>query len=264
MNVTRAFLRRDWRIWSSYKLAVLLQVVSVLAVILLTYFVGSALGSRSTGSGGHGPDYVAFVLAGIAFTDVFLSTLNALPQAIRDSQLNGTLEPMLITPIPAFALMAASAGFRTVQSLMRLIIYLVVATLALGYWHQANPITTLLVFVPGCLTFVLLGLIAGSFVLVFKQGDPIVLGYVGLSGLLGGTVFPTSVLPAWAQPLTSLLPLSHALTGIRLGLAGALPSAVLLQASVLGVFSLGLVPVAMASLHWALARAKQEGSLVQY
>jgi ABC-2 type transport system permease protein len=143
-------------------------------------------------------------------------------------------------------------------------VYLAVAEIAFGYWRQANPVAALLVFVPACLTFAALGLVSAAFVLMFKKGDPVIAAYAALNGLVGGAIFPISVLPGWLQPLTGFLPLTHALSGIRLALQGAQPVAVLQQIGLLTITAAALLPAAFAFFGVALARAKREGSIVQY
>src|SRR5262249_12685783 len=45
-------------------------------------------------------------------------------------------------------------------------------------------------------------------------------GVAGLLYLLSGTVFPITVLPAWVQPLSLLLPTTYWLEGMRRALLG--------------------------------------------
>src|SRR5437667_208499 len=83
------------------------------------------------------------------------------------------------------------------------------AVVVLGYWQHANVLTALLVFIPACLTFALLGVLSAAFVLMLKQGDPILAGYSIASGFFGTTLFPSQVLPAWIRPLAALFPLTY-------------------------------------------------------
>ena len=263
MNTLKAFTRRDWLIWSSYRLAVVWQLGGIVVAIALTYFVGRAVGADHAGLEG-GTNYIAFVLAGLAFTDAFTTGLTAFPQALREAQLSGTLEPILLTPVRVSSFIVASVVFRFLQSFLRLTIFLAVAVFMFGYWHSADPITVFLVFVPGCLVFAALGLLSAGFVLVFKQGDPVIVGYVAISGILGGTLFPTRLLPGWLQPAAALLPLSHALSGVRLGLAGAGPLAAIVPIALLWLAALLLLPTAGVGFAVAVRRVKREGSLAQY
>jgi ABC-2 type transport system permease protein len=161
-------------------------------------------------------------------------------------------------------LVLSSSVFAFIQSFLRSGAVLMIGVFAFGFWHHPNPVTALLVFVPGCLVFSALGIISASFVLAFKQGDPIPVIYAGINGILGGAIFPLSVLPAWLQSFAVLLPLSHALAGMRLALNGTSPGEALRPIVVLAGLAVLLLPLAFASFQLALRRAKKEGSLVQY
>src|SRR5207245_2840811 len=95
VSVMASFLRRDWLAWTSYRLALVWQVVGMTIAVIFMYFIGSAVGGDPRFQG-QGRTYFAFALAGLSFTDTFLTSLNALPQAVRDGQVSGTLEPILL------------------------------------------------------------------------------------------------------------------------------------------------------------------------
>ena len=85
MSVAAAFLRRDFYIWTSYRLTVVWQLLGPGIVICAVYFAGVAFGQQPS-------TYGSFLLGGLAFTDIFFQVLNSPPQAIRDNQRAGTLE----------------------------------------------------------------------------------------------------------------------------------------------------------------------------
>ena len=258
-----AFFKRDFLWWSSYRINFLWQPVSVLALLMTVYFVGRAIGAGVNGNPQKAATYVPFILSGVAFTEIFMTGLGV-HTAFREAQMSGTLEPLLVAPIRLSHLILASSLFRYAYSVVRISIIVVVAVTLFGFWRHANPLTAAVVLVPGCLVFVAVGLLATSLVIVFKRGDPLVGAFAAANGLLGGMFFPVSVLPGWMHSLVFFLPLSHALTGIRLALDGAGPEMVTTQVAVLTAAALVLMPIAVLSLNWSLTRAKKEGSLVEY
>jgi len=263
MTLASAFLRRDWLRLASYRVALAGQIVGLVLFIGIIYLVGSALGDGSP-LGGQGSEYIKFVLAGMAFTDTLMTALHSFPAGVRDAQVAGTLEAMLLAPIRAWQLVLASSVFPFIQSCVRLLIVVAISVFVFGYWHEANALTVVIVFIPGCLVFASLGLFSAAFVLAFKQGDPVLAIFGMLSWLLGGAFIPIAVLPSWLQPLSALLPLTYALSGMRLGLEGAGPEAVLGQVIVLSVVAAVTLPIALTAFGGALGRAQREGSLVQY
>jgi ABC-2 type transport system permease protein len=258
-----AFIRRDWLRFASYRLLVVWQAVGVVAFVGAVYLAAGFIG-HAAGLSARNLDYVPFVLAGLAFTDLYLAGLKAFPQALRDAQLCGTLEPMLLAPLRIPQLVAASSLFVFLQSLFRLTIVVTLAVAVFGYWRHANVITAILVLVPGCLTFAAVGLFSAAFVVLVKQGDPVAGIYGFVSSILGGTIAPITVLPGWMQHLSQIVPLTHALNGTRLAMDGASPQQALTSITTLWIMTLVLLPAALLIFGAALTRAKREGSLVQY
>lgn len=263
MALAVAFLRRDWLKLTSYRLAFLGQLFGVLAFVGIIFVVGNVVGDAAKLQGG-GSSYASFVLAGVMFTDVFLTSMKAFPDSIKEAQVSGTLEPMLVAPIRVSHFVLASSSFALLQSLFRICIALLVAVTIFRYWHHANPLTLLLVLVPGCLAFAAAGLFSAAFVVMFKQGDPVIGGYAFVSSILGGSIFPITILPGWLRPVGLFLPLTHALGGVRIALEGGGPMAAAPQIAVLWLMTLLLIPLALATFRWSLRRAKKEGSLVHY
>lgn len=258
-----AFLRRDWLRRASYRLLVIWQLAGMAGFLGILYVTGGALAGLAR-SHGLGDAYVAFILAGLAFTDLFLTSMQTFSGTVREAQLQGTLEPMLLAPIRVHELVAGSILFPFAQSLVRTAITLSVAFFAFGLFHHANPLSALLVLIPGIVTFASIGVLSASFVLAFKQGDPVIGMFAFVSSIVGGSVFPTSLFPGWVQSVGWFFPLTSALAGIRAALNGGSPLDVAPQVGALWLTTLVLLPLAGVAFNAALRHAKREGSLVQY
>jgi ABC-2 type transport system permease protein len=196
--------------------------------------------------------------------DVLMQGLGALPKAIGDSQRAGTFEPMLLAPITAGDLIVSLLLFPLLFSLFRMALLIGFGAIVLGFWHHANPFSVLAVLVPAQLSFVAMGALSGAFIILIKQGDPVRVAFTGVTAILGGVFFPVDAMPDWMQPVTTLIPLTHALTGIREGMAGGSPVDVLPQIAVLSAMTGVLLPLGIVSFRWAMKRAKREGSLGEY
>jgi ABC-2 type transport system permease protein len=262
-SVTAAYLRRDWLVWSSYRFAALFQITTVVVVVVGVAFAGDSIITKVR-EFNTSQDFASFVLAGLAFTDALFSGLTGPSRAVRDGQTSGTLEPILLTPTRTWQFIVGSSVFQIVLSFIRASIIVTAAVVFLGYWHHANIPAAVLVFVPAFLTFLGIGLLSSAFTMVVKQGDPVVAGYLALSGLLGGALIPVGVLPAWLQSLSELLPLTHALRGLRLALEGRGIDAVAGSVAVLTVMAIVAIPAGVYAATAATRRARREGSLVVY
>lgn len=277
MSTALAFLRRDWLNWTSYRTSVFQQYLGLALMVGVVYVMGNnfagdlgaetmVLGAspEQTDAPGRDSDYVAFALVGLALTDVFLAGMKGIPKAIQSAQSSGTMETTLLSPISDRSFLLGSGLFAFVQSLARAVLLLCFGYLVLDYWQQANWGAMVLVFLPSLLCFVALGLLSASFTIVLKQGDPISVGVAAVSVVLGGTLFPTNALPDWLEPAVFLLPLTHALSGMRLAFEGIALEAIRPQIAILWTFTLLLMPAAILACKVAMRRARSKGSLGYY
>jgi ABC-2 type transport system permease protein len=250
-------------VWCSYRFAAIFQIAAVMAVVIGVAFVGKSIVTRTAVLNGS-TDYASFALAGLAFTDALFSGLTGPSQAIRDGQTSGSLEPICLTPVRTWQFIIGSTVFQIVLAFARSALFIIAAVVFLGYWHHADIPAAVFVLVPAFLTFLGMGLLASGFTIVVKQGDPVVTGYIALSGILGGTLIPVALLPAWLRAISEVLPLTHALLGLRLALAGRSLSTVAGSIAVLSVMALVALPAGLLAATKATQRAKREGSLVAY
>jgi ABC-2 type transport system permease protein len=265
ISIAAAFIRRDFLIWASYRLAFLWQILGVIGMVGVVYFVGQYVGEGLTEPvQGLSVDYFDYLITGIAFTDVLTLGLGALPGTVSEGQKSGTLEAMLLAHFRLFAIIIYSSAFGLLLSLVRLTIYAGMAVFVFGLWHKANMLSVMVIFLLSSIVFTCLGVLSASFTLVLKRGDPVVGIYGLLSALLGGVLFPVSILPAWIQPLSQFVPLFHALNGIRFALGGATLAELQVEVMSLLIMVIIFFPLSIVIFRWAINRAKMEGSLVQY
>jgi len=263
-SVSMAFFRRDALIFASYRTSVLSFVFGGAVLLGVVYFVGHAVKADSEHLDKYGGDYVAFLLAGFAFSDLFGRGLSSLPANLREQQQSGTLEPLLVTPLALTELVIGSSLFMLAQSIVRAGLMLAFGALALGFWHDANFASLAIVLLPAMVAMFALGLLFSAFVILIKQADPVISAYNLASAVLGGVLFPVQALPIWIGVFAWVFPLSHALSGVRLALVGEPPSEVLAPAIALTVLAALLLPASIFAFRYSLTRAKKEGTLVQY
>jgi ABC-2 type transport system permease protein len=154
--------------------------------------------------------------------------------------------------------------FKFLFSMFRMVIMIGFGFIALGFWGNANPLTVLAVLLPAVLTFMAMGAMSAAFMILVKQGDPILVAYAAVTAILGGAVFPVDSLPDWIEPLTLLIPLTHALSGIREGFNGAGVGDVTPQIAILSLMAVTMMPPGILAFNWSLTRARKEGSLGEY
>jgi ABC-2 type transport system permease protein len=102
--------------------------------------------------------------------------------------------------------------------------------------------------------------------MVLAKRVGVILGFAGSAfALLGGVLYPISVLPRPLRVLAQLLPMVHGLDGVRLALVEHLNvGAIGRDALILIAFAAVLVPLSLQTFRLALRRARRIGSLSHY
>jgi ABC-2 type transport system permease protein len=252
---------------TSYRLSFVLQFVTPLFMILSFYFLSRLVdGTSLEGLQPYGGDYFSFALVGIVFmtyTGLFLGTVVS---TIRTGQTLGTLELVLTTQTSLPTYLLGSSLYALLRGTVMMGAFLLLGTLVFGVDFQgANYFAAILVMVLGLLTVLGLGILSGSFILVFKQGDPFSMAVSAGVFLLSGVVYPVSVLPGWLQAGSWVLPHTHALEALRLALLqGASIAQLAPQLLVLALFGSGILLAGLILFSHAFHRARVEGSFTQY
>jgi ABC-2 type transport system permease protein len=266
MRKVLAFLKRDVRAELSYRFSFLFNVLSVFFEIASYYFLARFIGGSVPGLGPYGGDYFAFVLVGVALHHYFATALAAFSRSIRESQLAGTLEALLATQSSLPTIVLSSAVYPFLWTSANILLYLVVgaglfgAPLASANWGAAVVLLTL-----ALVAFSGLGILSASFTLVFKRGSPVAWLFGALSWLLGGVLYPVTVLPEWLRHLSALLPITHAIEGMRAALLRAAPWSDLWPSLLwLLLFALAVFPLSLLSFQYAARWTRIAGTLAQY
>jgi ABC-2 type transport system permease protein len=259
-----AFLKRDFLSEVSYRVAFLFQIVGIFFSLLAFYFVTKMIDPATEGLDGIPP--FEWLLVGLAFQYYFSTALYAFSAKIRNEQLLGTLEAMLVTPTPTPIVIFSSAAWDFTYGAIRVAVYLLFETLVFGVHLHTNSLGALMAGV--LLTFLSsagLGILSASFILYFKRGDPINFLLSGTTTFFGNVFFPVEQLPEWLRPISDLLPITWSLRIIRGSLLQGLPSSELTDELLcLAGLTVVLLPMGIALSRIAIRKAKREGSLIQY
>lgn len=218
LSILLAFFRRDILNDVSYKLSFFLQLFGILPVVLMFFFLSRLVGNTISGPlqpyGGH---YFPFVLIGIAVQNYLTLSLSRFSGSLRESQLSGTLEAVLATPVRLPSFLVGSTAYSFVFNALRIFIYLAAGSLLFGvhfYWTRLPAALGVI-----CLTiaaFSSLGIFSAGFIILFKRGDPINWSFNVISWLLGGVYYPVNILPWWLQKIACVIPMTHSLEALRL------------------------------------------------
>ena len=261
-----AFLVRDFLQEVSYRTNFIMQIVGVLASLTVWYFLGSFFArfpqlAESLG----GMDYFSYSVVGIAFLR-YLSRLNStFASKVRQEQVAGTLEAMLVTPNRTSVLVLMSSAYELVSSTLWILAWLLMGRMFGATFHLPAFLPAALLLVMVMASFASIGILSAGMVIYFKRGDPVTWLLASGSTLLGGIFFPISILPEGAQVLARLLPITHAVEGFRqLIVKSADLQGIWSHLQYLTIFAVIFLPLGLTLFHLALKRARLEGTLIQY
>ena len=261
-----AFLLRDFREALTYKFSFVSSFVGILLSSATFYFVAKLVPSGTPSLGPYGGDYFSFAVIGVAFSSLLGMFQEGLSSVVRSAQVSGTLEALLVTPASIPTVLFGSSLYSLLLQIFRTLLHLGVALAFFGMTlGRVNGPGVLSVGVLTVLCFLSVGILSASFILVYKTGSPFgwILGTV--SGLLGGVVFPVALLPPWIRWVSSLLPVTYALDGMRKSLlASAGFAEVLPDIAALAVFNIILLPVSLLAFRLAVRKAKKDGTLSHF
>ena len=259
-----AFLKRDFLSDVSYRLSFLLGFAGLFMSLAAFYFLTKMIDPNAKGLDGIRP--FDWMLVGLAFQYYFSAALNSFSDKIRNEQVLGTLEAMLVSPTPTSIVIFSSAAWDFVYGGIRVIVMLLIATWIFGVHLHFNSMGALATGVLlTLLSSVGLGILSASFILYFKRGNPITFFLSGMTFFFGNVFFPVAQLPEGLQGVSDYLPVNWSVRIVRGALLqGRSFSDLDAEIVRLAVLTAVLLPLGVFCSRFAIQKAKMEGTLVQY
>jgi ABC-2 type transport system permease protein len=261
-----AFVRRDFRIERSYRLAFLVQFGGSFSTLVSAGFLSHLVPGDQASLTRYGSDYFTFVLVGMAILGYFSVALGGFSASLQQEQEQGTLETLLASPTDPRLLLLFGAMWPFLFATLQLVVLFAAG----GVLFHAKIASSHLLLAAGILiltvtAFSAMGLAASSLTIITKRTGPVISLLAATFSLLGGVLYPISVLPRALQIAAEALPMSYGLDAIRRSLV-AHPNlhAIGIDALVLAIFSVVLVPLALQCFRWAVDRARRNGTLSHY
>ncbi len=262
-----AFFRRDLLVAWSYRTAFFSDWLNIFLQMALFYFLGGVVDPAKLPTfGGRPTSYIEFVAIGIVVSSFVQLGLAQAVNALRNEQLMGTLESLLVTPTSPITIQLGSVmydlAYVPVRTVLFLLLAAVVFDLAIVVGGLVIAVAVLVVLVP----FVWgVGLMSAAWVITFRRGLGIVgIGAAALTGT-AGAYFPVEVLPGWLEALARLNPITVALDAVRASLlAGAGWSSVAYELAFLLAAAAASLAAGNFAFHLALRRERRRGSLGLY
>jgi ABC-2 type transport system permease protein len=264
-----AFLVRDFRLFVSYRMQFFLQIFSILIVVTTLFFISKIFAGFTDPRFTQWRNPLAAWLTGLAVLNYFMTGFSSLANAVRQEQMQGTLESVLLTPINLPTVIVSSSAWDFVQATFFSSLYLFFGWLFFNVHYAGSFLLAFVFLILTTLVLACLGVLSASFAMVFKRGDPFGVFLGTGSALFSGVFFPTQLLTDYAGPtlggISRLLPPTYGLQGIREVLIDGRSLFEVKEPMItLLVFLAVLLPFSLWVFGRAVRRAKREGSLIQY
>jgi ABC-2 type transport system permease protein len=262
-----AFIKRDFLISVSYRMQVALELGGTVLYLMMFYFISKTFGGAiSPYLARYGSEYFPYVVVGLAVSSFVTVGLSALSGQIRAAQVEGTLEALLSTPTSVYTVLMGNSLWKLSTAFFYAIFMIASVFLITGLKVVfVRALASLFILLLTLMDFLAIGMLSASFVMIFKQGNPIDYIFGWSSFFLGGILYPVEVLPKAFHFLSRLLPITYAVKAIR--------ELLLTQESIyiiaplflsLSLFAVVLGPLSLIFFRYALERAKRDGNLIQF
>lgn len=257
-----AVFQRDLAIFLSYRTRLLMRFTTGFVSVALFYYI-----SRLVSVGGFTADaYFAFVVVGIAITEVMVSTLATLPARVNQELYAGTFERLVLSPFGATSGIVVMTLFPLLLAYLTAFASVAFAAVVFGiplHWSTvplAVPVAAL-----ASLSFVPFAIVICAAMMIFKQATSLA-GVIttGLS-FVGGFLFPIALLPSWIEWASEVQPFTPALELLRRLLVDTpmTQSPWSAVAKLVG-FAAVLFPFSVLALRACIRYAQRKGTVTEY
>jgi len=257
-----AVLKKDILTGVRYRNGLIFGFVASGAQLATFYYLSRAIGPQFRP---EGMPYFVFLIVGTGFYTFLITGIHSFLRVVQESQQAGTLEVLMTTSTPPAVLISLSAISAFANGIVQLLVYTGGGMMLFSAGLRVNMLGCFWVFVFSVLIAIATGLFAAGVQVLTYKGSAVLWLLGSTAWLMGGALFPVSALPAPVRLVSSLLPFTHSLTGMRLALLQISSSATLTrEIAILFCFASCLVPLSIVFFSWTVRRARQLGSLSFY
>jgi len=156
-----------------------------------------------------------FLAPGFMALTVVFGALSGVGFAISREREQGTMDGLLVSPIPATAVIAGKILSQTVRGMIQGFLILGLAMAVFGVRIYGSPIIMVAVMLMGVASFVGVGIILTSIAPEQETAQMLVILLQFPMMFLSGIIFPISQLPGWMQWIGKAMPLYYAADALR-------------------------------------------------
>jgi len=156
-----------------------------------------------------------FLAPGFMALTVVTGTLSGLAAAIAREKEQGSMDGMIVAPIPRYAIVIGKVLAQTARGMIQASVILGISVLVFGVRIYGSPFLMILVMVLGVASFAGIGIIATSIAAEQETAMAMMMLLQFPMMFLSGVVLPIEQLPDWLQLVGKMLPLYYAADALR-------------------------------------------------
>jgi len=260
-----AFTKRDFYSWSTYKTAMITQLINVF-IGVFSWGVNATYVQRPV-SEMYGSDYISFLVVGIAIGNLIMPLVQGV-----ERQLNPwTLETILMTGLSTPVFVIGNVMWNYLFSVITFVPYILIGIFVFGAKLNMNVVATIMAFAISAAILMGLAMISTGMRIVTKSTDPVTWAINVLQNLFSGISFPVvfldSIFFPGASAISWLLPQTWVYHLCRLSMLtnpSLLDPAIQIQFLKGVIFAVILFPIGLKIFNWGVTRSKREGTLGWY
>lgn len=209
--------KKDFLIDFSYKISFFGQFLGIFLSSISFFFISEIfINSKSPHLEPFNYDYFIFATIGIAILDIVITIMRSLTSSLREAQSFGFVEILFISKVDAVYIFLCSSLYPFIKSFVKFIFYIFLLQIIGDYnFLLISIIISFALFLIMIIPFMALSFLALSFVLYFKQADPINFIINLMLSIFSGILYPVSVLPPFMQSISNFIPLTSQLNSAR-------------------------------------------------
>lgn len=268
MNIFKLWLLvflKQFSIEKTYKTSFFLQFLSIPITIFSWFFLSKLIDVNSPFLS-QDYSYLVFVIIGIGSLDLCISIVNYVLMRLREEQISGVLEEIFVTKTSFHNYIFSLTSYPTILSLIRLCIYLLILIfISSSSFNVFNFILALPLILLTILSVTGFSMASAALVLLIKKGNFLSKGFITISSLCGGVIYPISLLPSQIQFISNLLPVTQLANSLRQSFIGEFAPDILINDLMLQFFlALLYLIIGGISLSYVVDKILRERSLTDF
>ena len=259
---------KDFKIALSFKGQFIFSIISIFSSVFFVYIFSNLFNGDNPVMDKYGGSYFVFLFVGIVSAEITLVFLNTMPSKVREYQLTGIFEELLVSGRRPEAIIFGTLLYPFVFQIFRYVIYLSLFIAVYPESHILNNFgfSSLIALILLIISLLGISFISTGFTVLFKNPSVINRVYLLATSILSGIAYPVELLPKFLILLGEIIPTTHFLKIVRFDLTAGNANADLVNTSIIVLLfmSLFFICIGIYVLNKAIRLSKLNGSLLSY